>query len=257
MITKKLSIQIESAIAQSHASITKKYEHGQMLKLKYGGAYFSGKESPFSQVIGWGFDPVDIDMLEPIEAFYLDKGVNICPIELSAFSGNLMLQKLTDRGYKCDELNQISILPMDQYTPVSTQNQCIVKHVAKEDLDHWATTIADGFSDHNLKDIFKLYAMAENVFAFGAWIDTQLCGGGTIAFSNTVADLGVSSTLPKFRGQGIQKALLKHRLDFAQKHGISVASVTTEPGSISDANIQKIGFQPAYTRIKMQKQLFA
>ena len=66
-----------------------------------------------------------------------------------------------------------------------------------------------------------------------------------------VADLGVTSTLPAYRNLGLQKLLLKERLQFAQNNGISLATVTTEPGSISALNVQKIGFHCAYTRIKL------
>ena len=66
-----------------------------------------------------------------------------------------------------------------------------------------------------------------------------------------VCDLGVTSTLPAYRGKGLQKKLLFTRLNFAKQHGMALATVTTEPGTISDLNIQKLGFHCAYTRIKM------
>ena len=64
-------------------------------------------------------------------------------------------------------------------------------------------------------------------------------------------DLGVTSTLPAYRGKGLQKQLVKIRLSAAKRQGLSWATVTTEPGSVSDINVQKVGFHCAYTRIKM------
>ncbi len=79
----------------------------------------------------------------------------------------------------------------------------------------------------------------------------KIVAGATVALHGEVCDLGVTSTIPAYRGKGLQKQLLLTRLNFAKKNGLVLATVTTEPGTISDLNIQKSGFRCAYTRIKM------
>jgi hypothetical protein len=46
----------------------------------------------------------------------------------------------------------------------------------------------------------------------------------------------------------VQTALLLSRLDLARDAGCDVAVVTTQPGSKSQENVQRQGFQLLYTR---------
>jgi len=63
-----------------------------------------------------------------------------------------------------------------------------------------------------------------------------------------VAQLCGAATLPAHRRQGVQTALLLSRLDLARDAGCDVAVVTTQPGSKSQENVQRQGFQLLYTR---------
>ena len=54
--------------------------------------------------------------------------------------------------------------------------------------------------------------------------------------------------LPAFRRCGVQTALLRHRLLEARERGCTLAVVTTQPGSTSQANVQRRGFTVLYTR---------
>lgn len=259
-ITKKFSSLIEGAIAQSHRSFTKFCQkilnEGDILELDSGGAFFSGIESPFSQVIGWGFNEVDPNQLDEIENFYFSHKMPTCSIELSPFVGNGVLNILSKRSYLVKEWSQISYLFTPDYLPKPISNQICIKIIEEEnELEEWGKIVAKGFGAENLSTIFSLYGKTEGIYPFGAWINGKLCGTATITIYNDIADLGVTSTLEEFRGKGIQKALLSKRLEFAKTKGVKIATVTTEPGSISDLNIQKIGFSPAYTRLGLVKDL--
>lgn len=102
---------------------------------------------------------------------------------------------------------------------------------------------------------FEYYAQINLVYPFVAKINGVVAGGGTCAIDDSICNLGVTSTLAPFRGQGIQKALLNQHLLFSKSQGLTIATVTTEPGSISDLNIQKIGFNSAYTRLKHSRKI--
>jgi hypothetical protein len=64
-----------------------------------------------------------------------------------------------------------------------------------------------------------------------------------------VAELGGASTLLAHRHQGAQSALIQHRLAEAHALGCDLAVVLTTPGSVSQRNMQRRGFQLAYTRM--------
>lgn len=57
-----------------------------------------------------------------------------------------------------------------------------------------------------------------------------------------------AATLPVFRRRGIQTALLERRLVDARAAKCKLTVVTTQPGSKSQANSQRRGFQLLYTR---------
>jgi GNAT superfamily N-acetyltransferase len=62
------------------------------------------------------------------------------------------------------------------------------------------------------------------------------------------------ATLPAHRRHGVQSALLATRLERAGRAGCDVAVVTTQPGSKSQENVQKHGFELLYTRAILVRQ---
>jgi GNAT superfamily N-acetyltransferase len=56
------------------------------------------------------------------------------------------------------------------------------------------------------------------------------------------------------RRRGVQSALLRTRLEIAGRAGCDVAVVTTQPGSKSQENVQKQGFELLYTRAILVRQ---
>jgi hypothetical protein len=68
-----------------------------------------------------------------------------------------------------------------------------------------------------------------------------------------VALLAGACTIPQWRKQGAQLALLQHRLHVAAEHGCDIAMVATLPGSASQRNAERRGFRVAYTRTKWRR----
>ncbi len=63
-----------------------------------------------------------------------------------------------------------------------------------------------------------------------------------------ICQLCGAATLPEHRRHGVQSAMLARRLDDATRAGCDVAVVTTLPGSKSQQNVQRLGFELLYTR---------
>ena len=62
------------------------------------------------------------------------------------------------------------------------------------------------------------------------------------------AQLTGAGTLPAFRRRGVQRELIRRRLHDAERAGARYALVTTQPGSSSQANVRRSGFELAYSR---------
>lgn len=255
-INKHLAAQMESCIKQTHIEVTKQYTQGTILEINGGAACFSGFDSYLSQVVGWGFTTKPKQFkseITNIEQFYKSLKHERVDIELCPFTGNELAIFLSQRGYGIAELNNVSALDLKHYKMVDVviDDEFIIKKIQEYEIDEWARIVAIGFGFPEAQEQFSYYARAKGVTAFAAIVREQIIAGATIAMHDEACDLGVTSTIPAYRGRGMQKKLLLTRLNFAKQHGLVLATVTTEPGTVSDLNIQKIGFHCAYTRIKL------
>lgn len=259
-ITKELAARMESCIKQSHIAVTHQYSNGRILDINGGVACFSGFDSFLSQVVAWGFRTKAKHFkseLVAIEQFYRSLNHNRVDIELCPYVGNHLVNFLSQRGYKITELNNVSVLDLERYQTIENlDDRYLINQVSSSELESWAERIALGFGYPEAQDQFYHYASAKGVRAFAAYDQGKMIAGATIAIHGDICDLGVTSTFPAYRGKGLQKKLLSARLNFAKQQGLELATVTTEPGTISNLNIQKSGFSCAYTRIKMTLEPF-
>jgi len=260
LVTKDFAHDLEYCFYQSHVAFTQQFmqkmRHGEFIKLSTGAMFFCDKDSFVSQVIGWGFaEDEDFETeLKHIERFYYSQGHNRCDIELSPYVKPGLAEYLSQQGYLVTELTTISYLPMATYK--KQKHDATVKLVDKDNASEWASAIAKAYDIPGAKRQLALYATAKNTYPFAAYNDDkEIVAGGVLAIYDDQCDLGFTATLNEYRGKGYQKALLIERLNLAKKQKAEMAIVATEPGSISEANVQKIGFIPAYTRIKFSKQL--
>jgi hypothetical protein len=69
-----------------------------------------------------------------------------------------------------------------------------------------------------------------------------------------VAGFALAATLPEFRGQGGQAAMLHQRMVDAEAAGAHLIVAQCEFASISQRNLQRAGFQVAYTKATWKRQ---
>lgn len=260
LITKELTARMEACIKQTHIEFTRQHPQGKIMELRGGAACFSGFDCFFSQVIGWGFltKPKAFEReIKMLEAFYQEVHHSRVDIELCPLVGTELAQFLSRRGYVIDELNSVSYLNLSDYQEQSnaSNDQFIVAEVAAEQLASWSKVVALGFGYPEAETQFLNYARSNGAVAFAIIHQGKMVAGGTMAIHGDVCDFGVTSTLPAYRAQGLQKKLLVARLNYAKQKNVALATVTTVAGSISDCNCKKVGFSTAYTRIKLTRSL--
>lgn len=81
-----------------------------------------------------------------------------------------------------------------------------------------------------------------------ARVGGTLVGNAAMRVDGALARFCGAATQPQFRRRGVQTALLRWRLAHARALGCSLAVVTTQPGSKSQQNAQREGFQLLYAR---------
>lgn len=253
-VNKSVAGLMEHCIKETHIAFTRLYPQGQVMELNGGAACFAGADSFFSQVIGWGF-ATKIKQLQAeltaIETFYRSLGHKRVDIELCPYVGSEFAAALSQRGYGISELNNVAVYDVTSHRHQTFDHPFELRMIQPDEGSYWAKKMALAFGYPEAEEQFSYYIRAEGVTTFGVFHQGELIAGATIAVHGEVGDLGVTSTVPAFRRRGLHQQLLMARLNFAKKLGLSLATVTTAPGSISDLNVQKAGFRCAYTRIKM------
>lgn len=77
----------------------------------------------------------------------------------------------------------------------------------------------------------------------------EVAGIGTIALHDGLGFLSVAGTRPEHRGRGIQSHLLHARITHAQENGCDLITIGSDPGTISQRNIERRGFSCLYTKL--------
>jgi GNAT superfamily N-acetyltransferase len=95
---------------------------------------------------------------------------------------------------------------------------------------------------------------ASGVMRYAALRGGAIAGGASFRTAEGIAQFTGAATAPAHRRRGIQTALLSARLADAAAAGCDIAVVTTQPGSKSQQNVQRQGFDLLYTRAVLVKQ---
>ena len=229
------------------------------MELSGGVASFAGIDSPFTKVIGLGFaDAPSQAELGRVEQAFAAEGAGV-QVELSTLAPTALGDLLGGRGYRLAGFENVLGRRLDAggVPPVSDG----VTVAATDDLGQWVHVVVEasmhaddqGVPSHEEfpratveqaeADLLSAHAMP-----FLAWRGDEPAGGAGYRAVGPVALLTGAATLPLHRRRGVQAALLATRLHHAAAAGCEVAVVTTQPGSTSQHNVQRAGFNLLYAR---------
>ena len=227
-----------------------------------GGAFaqFDGVESPLTQTFGLGmFEDATAEHLDEIEAFFKERGATVFH-EVSPMADQSILALLGERGYRPIELTSMMFRDLSRTleTPSVSNTEISTRQIDESEADLWAETSARGWATihESLADFMlafgKIAARTSGGHPFIAEIDGEAVGAAGFGIYDEVCILAGAATVPEARNRGVQNALLDARLRLARESGCSLAMICALPGSQSQKNAQKNGFNIAYTRIKWQ-----
>jgi GNAT superfamily N-acetyltransferase len=221
-----------------------------------GFAVFAGVDSPVTQAIGVGLHgEVSDSDLDHLGDFFHSRGaaaaVELCPLVPMS-----LYEKFAKRGYQLLEVSDVlfrrlTSLDSEVKAPPSGVS---IRRAAPDESKLWTRTVSQGFAEHHpvtqsILDVMEGFFPAAQCFI--ASVDGAVAGGAALSVREGVCGLFGASTLPEFRGRGVQSALLKARLESAASQGCDIAVSIAQPGSVSHRNIQRHGFRVAYTRTKL------
>ena len=228
--------------------------------IEVGGAYamFDGVESPLTQTFGLGiFEEATPQHLERLEAFFTERGAPVFH-EVSPMTDPSLLTLLSERGYRPIELTSVMYRELGGETPVKRNPEITTRVVDDAEADVWAETAAAGWAaefeglGEFMLALGKITSRTKSSKPFLAEFEGKPIAAGGFGIYDDVCILAGASTVPEFRNRGAQNALLAARLRYAAEQGCQLAIMGAAPGSQSQQNAQKNGFNIAYTRIKWQ-----
>ena len=230
--------------------------------IEVGGAYamYDGPESPLTQTFGLGMsEEATAECLDEIEAFFKQRKAPVFH-EVSPLADQSILMLLGERGYRPIELTSVLFRDLsDVLLPPALSNpEILTRKIDESEADLWAATSVRGWATihESLADFMlafgKIAARTSGGHPFIAEMNGKTVGAAGLAIYDRVCILAGAATVPEARNRGVQNALLDARLRFARESGCGLAMICALPGSQSQKNAQKNGFDIAYTRIKWQ-----
>jgi GNAT superfamily N-acetyltransferase len=232
---------------------------GAVGRIAGGFAVYCGAGNPVTQAVGLGLlGPVSAEEFNQLEAFYFSRNepvrVETCPL-----ADATLFEHYKERHYFVSEFSNVMVRPVldGAAMPSPTVPGIDIRLAGPDELDLWVMTVAQGFAEnypvtHEILSVMKMFAIVKNTQCYLARIDGRVVGGATLAVRGRIAGLFGASTLPEFRNRGVQTALLYTRLRSAAEARCELAMSLAQPGSHSQRNITRLGFQTLYTRVKFE-----
>ena len=223
---------------------------------------FAGLGSPIGRATALGLDrPFADDDLDRVEQFYrahqAPSQVDLCPLHDPG-----VFEMFKRRQYGIAELNNVlyrRLDPKDQLPPAP--KGCEIRRARLEEADAASAVVERAFFPHGAPEMYRgliapLYQM-DGALAFVATIDGKIaaCGTGLVIPEHGIFALGGAGTMSEFRGRGLQTALLRARMAAAAAAGCEFAAVVTQGGTTSQRNAERLGFQVAYSKLTVIKEV--
>ncbi|MFI5908505.1 GNAT family N-acetyltransferase [Dactylosporangium sp. NPDC051541] len=260
-----LARRIEGAetgfIAAANQAAQRRTGGGGFLRPVAGGvASFAEPDSPWNKVAGLGFAGVPgDDELAAIERAFAERDAPVS-VELSNLADPAVGALLTGRGYRLASYENVLGLAVSTDVELVAPPGVQVRPSGDDEFDVWLEVILDAVAHPDSEglpwlDEFPRQAVAaaeHDIAATGArrylaLVDGVPAGGASMGVRDGIASFS-AGTAPAFRRRGVQSALLAARLADAAADGCELATVTTQPGSPSQRNVQRRGFELLYTR---------
>jgi ketosteroid isomerase-like protein/GNAT superfamily N-acetyltransferase len=260
-------VEVQLIARSSEAARRRSGTAGFVIPVAGGVASFAGEGSPYNKVAGLGFGGVpDPAALDDIEKAFAAFGSPI-QIELAHLADPAIGALLAGRGYRLESFENVLGRALtgepERVMPPGVE----VRPSGEEEFETWLDVVAEGsvhpdtqgvpwheeFSREAIIEAERDSAAAGDM-RYAALRDGVIVGGATMRVSEGVAQLTGAATVPAHRRRGVQTALLSARLADAAAAGCDVAVIITQPGSKSQQNAQRQGFDLLYTRAVLVKQ---
>jgi GNAT superfamily N-acetyltransferase len=231
-----------------------------------GVASFAGDGSPYNKVAGLGFAGVPgAAALDDIEKAFFAFG-SPAQVELAHLADPAIGAELSGRGYRLESFENVLGRDLSGgFRPVLPPG-VEARRSDPAEFEEWLDVVIEGSVHPDTQGVpwheefprevlvgAELDGMAAGDVRYAGLRGGVIAGGATMRIAAGIAQLTGAATAPGHRRRGVQSALLAARLADAVAAGCDVAVIVTQPGSKSQQNAQRQGFDLLYTRAVLVK----
>jgi len=237
------------------------------LRVGSGAAVYCGPGAPMTKVIGVAIaEPLTDPDIDRVEEAFTPTGEQP-GWEIATLGDFASIRRLEARGYRLQRIEMVLGRDLSRPALIDPLPADLVIERGHDEL--WARISVAGFSaaetvdgrdapaeqyEHSiLERVVEQFAGVEDVRRHVAFLGKVPVGAAAARIDAGIYQLCGAATLPAFRRRGVQSALLCARLAEAHDAGCDLAVVAVEPGSRSQANVQRRGFVPLYSRLVLAR----
>jgi GNAT superfamily N-acetyltransferase len=209
---------------------------------------YAGADSPFSQGVALGIDTAVRDEdIDAITHFYHSRGA-AARVVTSPVAGDELSRTLIRHGFTVEEYE--NVLAGDLARIGGKRDSRVIVCEPERWAEHSARAFEDGNEPSDaLRFISMLIAMHSSVAPLALHENGKIVATACLGTEcQDVAAFFGTSTSPEARGRGYQTALIHDRIARAREAGATIARATTKPGTASERNFRRAGFEVLYTR---------
>lgn len=268
----ELAARIERAEGEmlgGAAAVIARRAAGVIARTVCGGvAVFTEPGSPLNKVVGLGMSAeFDAASFLELERELLERGAAV-QVELPTLAEPSIAPWLTAHGYQLVAVENVLGCALPLACAERAPGDIEIELAAPSDLEHWIDVVVDGFaspdtqgvasSEHFERDVLvrvmRDFNSGARMRQYLARRSGELAGGASLHLGERIAHLCGAATLPAHRLRGVQSQLLARRLADAARQGCELAVMMTQPGSKSQQNAQRRGFELLYSRNVLRKE---
>jgi hypothetical protein len=212
---------------------------GSVLAVRYTTDFLRGKNHVF------GLAVPELDRLDEILAFYRERGLG-CAFTVdeepfaAAARGRLAAAGVHQVGVQTP---LVAVPSVESEPPLPG---VVIRRIAPAgpDLDRFLDLLLDGFRNPSLQRSFeRVENELDCVRLFVAEVGGELAAIASMSVRDGIGSLISGATVARFRGRGIQTALIRRRLAVAAEEGCSAVVAHADLFSTSFRNLRRCGFE--------------
>lgn len=195
-----------------------------------------------------GFGIKDLDKLNEILDVYSEQNIIPCFDITPNNMNEEVSQALFNYGYS--NFEQLVFMQLIPEINENIKNKTKIVEVTAENAEEFVNIVirSNGGMDIDQKVIEKKkeYFYKPNFHNYISYLGGEVAGMGSLFISGQEGYIANDFTFEKFRGKGIQKSLLIHRINKAKELGLEKLYTDVEFGSISHNNMETLGLKTVF-----------